>query len=255
MNKNITDFPFSDFSELTEVTDLVEMASQHKLPMHTNWLMPQALALIGSLQLRVNDEGLYCPKTLLIEHFSTPYMKGIWRIFRNLPRSSLIKPQNTIEGANYCALVPLIMSAFKKYKGIPYKSWDPKLIHHITDPSLCDAMRYVPPNLTNDDLMEIRTLGLTIKSGARGGQVQSPTATWCLRGINTTILADAPKLAHAMLTQIWVGHPSLRNQYMVLDPLDWDNMPAPLLGDAVLTKSKSDRHISVDKNKYDLPWL
>lgn len=32
-----------------------------------------------------------------------------------------------------------------------------------------------------------------------------------------------------MLTQVWVAHPSLRNEYMVLDPVNWDQMPEPLI--------------------------
>jgi len=81
-----------------------------------------------------------------------------------------------------------------------------------------------------------------------------------------TELGTVPKLVTTMLTQIWVAHPSLRTEYMILDPNNWDKMPEPLVGSEIFNTKKtgsnsglggygdySDLGSSVDANK--LPWL
>lgn len=100
--------------------------------------------------------------------------------------------------------------------------------------------------------MDIRTQGLTIKSGARAGTIQKPTSSWCLKGIGDTVLGKAPKLVSTMLTQIWVAHPSVRTNYMVLDPYNWDKMPEPLATAEIFAP---DPKAVADKPYVeDLPW-
>jgi hypothetical protein len=100
----------------------------------------------------------------------------------------------------------------------------------VVDKNLAQAMLVDEiPDLGTDRLLEIRELGLLAKSGRTEGQAKNPLSTWALTGIADTELGHLPKLAVTMLTQIWLAHPSIRNQYMVLDPLDWDRMPEPLV--------------------------
>jgi len=101
----------------------------------------------------------------------------------------------------------------------------------------------------------LRDQGLKVKSGPRSGTTQNPTSAWCLRGMQGTEFAKLPKLVGTMLTQIWVAHPSLRTEYMVLNPNDWDLMPPPLVSTDIF-KQKTVAAPASPSNEYpDLPWL
>ena len=112
------------------------------------------------------------------------------------------------------------------------------------------------PDITQQRLLEIRDLGLMTKSGKTEGQKKNPVATWTLTGIGDTELGHLPKLAVTMLTQIWLAHPSIRNQYMILDPLDWDRMPDPLITDDLFKPTPASKSVSkpTAKTYDDLPW-
>ena len=44
-----------------------------------------------------------------------------------------------------------------------------------------------------------------------------------------------------MLCQIWLAHPQHRTEYMILDPNNWDTIPAPLIEtDLIKTTTSSD---------------
>lgn len=67
-----------------------------------------------------------------------------------------------------------------------------------------------------------------------------------------TALDKAPKLVGTMLTQIWVAHPSLRTEYMVLDPNDWDWMPPPLVTTEVFKPET--KPVATSNYVSDVPW-
>jgi hypothetical protein len=111
-------------------------------------------------------------------------------------------------------------------------------------------------SLGSDRLLELREIGLTTKSGERKGSVANPTSQWCLRGIQGTELAHVPKLVSTMLTQIWVAHPSLRTEYMILDPLNWDKQPDPIIANDIFKQPeiKQSKSISQKIIPSKLPW-
>lgn len=130
--------------------------------------------------------------------------------------------------------------------------WDIQEDCHLIDKALLDAMLYRGcPTLGSERLLEIREQGLTTKSGANVGKVTKATSSWCLKGISDTELAEAPKLFGTMLTQIWVADPSLRTEYMVLDPYDWDRMPPPLIAERILVPQQP---IISKEETVDMPW-
>jgi hypothetical protein len=160
----------------------------------------------------------------------------------------------------------------KKYQGVQYSHWDITHKTNLVDKNLLEAMCWQPDGnsdlkaglanfgLRKDRLLELRQQGLTLKQGKDAGVAKPPTSAWCLRGMQNTELADVPKLVGTMLTQIWVAHPSLRTEYMILDPQSWDTMPEPLVtSDVFKLKDQFGELISADGNlgseqSVSLPW-
>jgi hypothetical protein len=59
-----------------------------------------------------------------------------------------------------------------------------------------------------------------------------------------------------MLTQIWLAHPTIRNEYMVLDPVNWDNVPQPLVSNDIFKPAAPVAPVkpaTKQDNSY-LPW-
>ncbi len=155
---------------------------------------------------------------------------GLYRFLMLDSRSCYIKSQYKGDGRLYCALVPLILYAFKMNKGIKYSEWDKDTLKHVVNKSLYDAMTCeVPEGLSRDLLLAIRDEGLVYRSGAKKGEARNALSTFKLYGIQHTEIGHLPELAQTMLTQIWCAHPHNRTKYMVLDPRNWDSIPAPLI--------------------------
>jgi hypothetical protein len=153
-------------------------------------------------------------------------------------RSTFIKGQTDEKFRNFCSLVPLVMSAFKKYKAIPYSRWDKDEIHYITEAKLAKVMRTeILPDMTVNEVLEARTAGLTVKSGAKMGEIRPIKSTFTLYIPAGTPLDGMEMLGKIMMCQTWAAHPSIRTEYMVLNPVDWDNMPNSLIGSTVLLEN------------------
>jgi hypothetical protein len=132
---------------------------------------------------------------------------------------------------------------------VPYEAWRPcGGIHQLVDRNLADAMLAQVPELTRDELLELRTLGLTAQTGAKAGQTKSPTSTWRLTGTKTTHIGHLPTLAQTILTQIWLAHPTTRTEYMILSLDNWDKVPEPLETLEIFQKPVS------TPQKDALPW-
>lgn len=246
---DIKDFPFQEAAYLAP-PELEEWASKHNLTIFSAWMLPQILAYFGSFKV-AKVEGKYSPMDLLTSNIKgNDWAIGLWRVTTKLRRGLLVKSQNTMP--EYSALVPLILAGLKKYQGIRYEDWDIDGLEHLVETSLFEAMQATPPDISLDRLMEIRKQGLTIKTGTNAGTMKKATSVWKLTGIQDTELGSLPYLATTMITQIWVAHPSLRNNYMVLDPVNWDNMPRPLIEVDVLDSKPKEAKIIEDPKK--LPW-
>ena len=53
-----------------------------------------------------------------------------------------------------------------------------------------------------------------------------------------------------MTAQIWGAHPSNRTEYMILDWLNWDNMPEPIISTDVIAAPERVSKVPRDA----LPW-
>ena len=198
---------------------------------YSHIFMPQIITILARMTLKRNENGFISGLKFRNENFTTPTLRGLYRFLMLDSRSSYLKTQYKAPNSSYCALVPTIMYAHKLVHGVKYSEWDKSEIEYIVHPQLAQAMLYTPGPMTNDQIMYERTEGLTVRSGATEGKVQS--AVWKHRLVGPQlrdgIFKDTPYLAQVMLAQIWCAHPENRSAYMVLDPIDWDKVPAALI--------------------------
>ena len=268
-SNQIKDFPFELYAKLND-SQLEDLAKTHFLTAHNSWMLPQIAAHYGDWEFVTvpnsnKIDSIATAKKNILDDWSI----GLWKVCTKLKRGSLVKSQINPEFASYSALVPLVLMGAKKYKGIKYHQWDIDETTRLVDENLREAMFWQPDEslmefditdgevrygLGSERLIQLRTQGLTIKSGPKKGSVQSPTSSWCLRGMQGTELAKAPKLVGTMLTQIWVAHPSLRTEYMILDPNDWDWMPPPLISVNIFNSVPEISAANNSNYAYDLPW-
>jgi hypothetical protein len=258
--QDIKSYPFEEYHRLNK-TQLEAATKEHYISAYSSWMLPQIVAYYATWQ-PVIVEGKIDPMLTAKRNISTPWEIGLWRVATQLKRGSLVKLQSRPEYANYSALVPLILCAQKKYNGVQYSQWNVTEGCPVVDESLCEAMLWRDDdvyNLGSERVLEIRQQGLTIKSGEKTGEMYKPTATWCLKGIKDTEYANVPALAATMLSQIWVAHPTLRSEYMILDPYNWDRMPPPLVSSEIFKQPDPKSPKSLKSAKaYDsgdyLPW-
>ena len=259
---NKLDIETFDFKHLATLTDdeFLQWVRDVKLCTHHKWFMPQLVAQLQRWQPILDDKG----NPLVRETFQhnkvrqDPKNLVLWR-FSRLPRSELLSRQ--VDQPQYAKLTPLILLAMRNQHGIKYQQWrcDPNL-EHILEPDLYLAVQHDPKDigywydLGSSRLLEIRELGLMTKSGATLGQMKSPHTTWSLTGIQGTELAGLPKLTQTILTQIWLAHPENRHHNMILDLLDWDRMPDPLVRGEIFKRAQV-AEPKQPKNAFDLSWL
>lgn len=253
-SNRIEDFPFECYADLN-LSDLQEQAQEHHLNSYNSWMLPQIVAHLATWQLYYRDNGKICQQQTLTKNINSDdwWSRGLWKVITKLKRSSLVKHQIDPSSTNYSALVPLYWSAHKRYNGINYSQWsvsEETDTNWMLEDSLAEVLTWeidpdIPPGLGYDwdtdqlscgipgwRLLELRQIGLP-KTGTKR---DNPTSNWCLRNTRLTELKDAPKLLTTMLAQIWVAHPTLRTQLMILDPNHWDQMPAPIIDTDIFKK-------------------
>jgi hypothetical protein len=269
-SNDIKDFPFEEYAKLND-SQLEDLAKTHYLTAFNSWMLPQIAAHYGTWKLIRNSSGKVDCDLTAKENITTPWDIGLWKVVTRLKRGSLVKSQVNPEFCSYSALVPIILMGSKKFCGVKYSEWDIRPDCKLIDKSLLEAMTWelteeqesephsldltqTQYGLGSSVLLFLQTQGLTVKSGPKSGTVMKPTSSWCLRGMRGTELAWVPKLTGTMLCQIWVAHPSLRTEYMVLDPVDWDYMPEPLISSEIFKTNKASKSKPADDSSYDLPW-
>jgi hypothetical protein len=223
---------------------------------HTNlannysWVLPQMVSHFGNwVAVKDEETGLYDPvKTQLLNTENDNFAYGVWVIATKVDRTKLanpVKPTRWYSLKEFNHLVPLVLWGFKQYQNIPYSKWMRKGIEKLVDAPLADAMLSQTPDMTNEELLELRKHGLTVATGAKAGEVKSPVTTSGLSHLATYTKHDIShlnKLAICMITQTWVAHPDNRHlRAQILNPLDWDSVPEPLTGSNVI------------KSAFDLP--
>jgi len=213
---------------------MLENNQKKALAKYATWILPQALSFVGSWKVVKTAEGLNdgtatVKKAISECSLGSEWAKGLLMYLIANPRGTIFPTtlRQTGELLPYSALVPLVLAAFKKFQDIPYSTWTN--INSLVDKDLMAAMTCTPHAFSTEELLDLRTLGSTVGSGKDKGSVKSPLKATTIVTTGVEVFDQLPRLAKLMLTQCWVAHPSLRHQYMVLNPNNWDDMPKPLI--------------------------
>jgi len=219
----------------------VEAANLHNF---STWLLPQLVAHFG--RWRLHSTG----QETVVKNCVSTLDKVLWRLSR-VRRSLLVK--NQTRQPEYGQLTPLILLGLKRSQGYSYEQFrEFQDIKWLLEPPLLEALSVTISVPQKNRLLEIRDQGLIYRSGKNSGTRRNPETTWQLYGIQDTELGGYPKLLQTILTQCWLAHPKNRRETMILDPLDWDLMPEPLIDVDVVKPVVAD---TKTKTGYmDVPW-
>lgn len=266
---NIESLPFADLGNTcktmarADVDGVVkEFITKYGLKNKT-WVYPQLLAYIGKWAPSRHPSGGYSAlDTVKANCAKNEFSMGVYYFCTSNEKA--VQKQYDKDGSPYCNLVPLILAAFKKMQNIKYSEWNRDKLDLIVHSRLYAAMTadYYP--FSKDDLLQFREIGLTTKSGKSEGTTKSAITTYGLNGtphewkvtdpetgeiVTVEGPGTWPALTRMMLCQTWCAHPQNRNNYMILDPKDWDRMPEPLVEENI-TKPSKPEEFSMSK----LPW-
>lgn len=230
--------------DLEQLDEALEAAPLYPLQ---SWLLPQLVAWFGTWKILENG------RDTVIHNCDTP-LKRVLYLLSRVNRSRLIKAQS--QHPQYASFTPLVALGLKRMQGISYEFWRGyKGREWILEPRLLEAIAAACPDLGSARLLEIRDQGLSTKSGKNLGTKKPVVSTWALYGIQDTELGHLPKLTQTMLTQCWITHPTKRTGDMILDPLDWDNMPQPLVPVEIFVQEKpAEAKPVATKPRQALPW-
>lgn len=255
-----------------EQKELVDCIKAFKLKEKAMWLLPQVTAYIAKMKLPRDKDGRVDSLEFLRANFTDEWHKGLYRYCTCFQRGLIVPNQYTETYKNYSALVPLLMMPFKKFDGVGYNEWKGRHpydsmelsfcdtdhpIKHILDPQLNLAMVVQPLHieLSTEELLATRAQGLLYKTGEKVGQSRNPISSFKLYGIDDTELGSHVWLVQVMATQIWMAHPTVRTNLMVLNSENWDDIPKPLIDTEIFkpdSKPKHDGYRMVIDN--DLSW-
>jgi hypothetical protein len=251
------DIEYLDLKEIVKLQDkqLNFWAEDNKLNRFESWLLPQLVGNFGRWSVMYGPSGCIDVLATLKHNCSDPKQQELWKLTR-IKRSLLVAKQ--IANPKYSSLTPLILAGIKLYQGISYSEWRGlNNLEWILEPELMAALDVVYSDLGSERLLEIRTQGLTQRSGSKAGQQKPAESTWSLTGIQDTEIGHLPKLTQTMLCQIWLAHPKHRDQLMILDPNNWDLMPEPIIPHDVFKKPEPVQQLATKSQtlETELPWL
>ena len=251
--KELREIPFERYAKLNQV-QLLEQVEADQLQLLHTWMLPQILQHFGTWQAVPLDNQVLDPRATAKQNMQTDWDLGLWRVCTQLKRGAIVPNQSSESGRHYSQLVPLILGGMKRYQNIAYKRWSTTGLGALVHPEILEVMLYVGDCLAlgSEELLAIRQQGLTIRSGPRAGLVNKATTQWKLHGLQKTQFLGAPTLLSTVLCQIWVAHPSLRTDLMILDPKNWDQMPKPLVTEEVFI-APSNKTTNVNTSVL-MPW-
>lgn len=244
------------------INSLVEaFALANKLNLAHEWFPNQLQAYFGSWKA-IKVAGLYCPEATYKHNVSEA--KDLFALGSSL----LVKAKRNIFFQNctkvrqynslLSPLIPQVLASFKKYQNIPYMSWDRSKIKSLESKQIAELYGIeeewaAAQALGPTELLRLRFDATTAATGKRAGIPNNPATCVNRYRLQDTELGSLPALAQYMALQTWAAHPSNATKYTILDPTDWDAVPAPLIDTDLFTKPdpKSKQKAVFET---DLPW-
>lgn len=166
-------------------------------------------------------------------------VRAIVKWLTTSPRGDILTgmTQTKDQGVRYSAPVPLVLSAFKEFRGVGYNSWDWKdsNMSVLVDRDILEWSEYFyyPQVWSVEDLLQFRVGALEVKSGKQQGTVRKPESTSQVYGVTDPDFKRLPRLMKLSLTQLWCFHPRVRTNLMITNHMDLDSHPQPLVEDEV----------------------
>jgi hypothetical protein len=233
--------------------------AKNTIPQKLTWFSFQLLAYFGTWRAVKDESGLYNAQltwdanTRLREDYfalgsgllATSHRP---KFFKDAPKGN----QQYKSPIN--PLVPIILAGFKKFQGIQYSNWNLLGLETLLDPDLAKLVGVTVPDIAVSDIIALRNTAITDRAGPRQGIPNNPATCTKLNHLGDTAIGHLPKLAKYMVLQTWAAHPSNRNEYMILDPNNWDNIPEPLVNKDIFLHQTPTIVKSKAWEGTDLPW-
>jgi len=193
-----------------------------------------------------------------------PVVLAALRLIVGAPRSKFFPVRYPVpktlaakDYAEYSPFTPPLLLAIREQQGIPYSAWDNfdkhigscpnrgityreglsevvskyKLVRYIAGSfQLEPALVCLPtkeswiPMSDIEEVKEGRILSLTYKTGGKRGQTRELTNNTVSEHTHREVSLSTYTVQ--MVFQTYLAHPSLRHSNMILNPWDWDDMPA-----------------------------
>lgn len=234
-----------------QIKDITAWDDKDWLTANCDWILPQVVARIGELPL-VKNGGMISFRSTLeawgksgldlgdrvleLESFKRVL---VW--INQAPRGQVLgsgKVQTRVDWIHWSAPVPLVLSAFKRYRSVGYELWDwtDSYCKYFLDPDLAECVPYFhkPPVFEADQLLEWRARALEVKTGKNMGTTRKPQSTAVAYNITDPDFKDLPRLLKLMLLQLWCYMPQFYNPYMIVNLQNLDQPQVPLVDDNIL---------------------
>jgi hypothetical protein len=236
-----------------------EFIERNNISQKHSWFGIQMLAYFGSWT-PIKVDGKYCCQATysrnVLESQDLFALGAL--LLAKTPRSDFFKDApkgNQQYKSSINPLVPLVLGGQKKYNSIKYMEWDLSKVSTLENEEISKLVGIIIPELSIAERLELRNKALTPKTGPRAGRTSNPETAAALYHLAESSIGHLPKLARYMVLQTWAAHPSNRDKYAILDPVDWDNVPAELIGSDMFVPTKREiTLVSKSNMTSDLPW-
>lgn len=234
-----------------KTADLLDFAKEQNLKKSTSWFIPQAQArLVERYPAKKKGDKFSIVETLGSMRDED---KSIYFIFLDNNRSHYITNSMTTI-PQYSSLVPLVLSAYKKYAGIKYMDWDADSYSLGIHSGLLDCLNTNMAKLIpdcNGFIQDHQDVLKDLKVAAYRDESYLELMRYLRANYIGDITSHRPALARippfsktakwlALIElQLWVAQPKYHNEYMILNIRDLDNTPAPLVDKKVLLELPS----------------
>lgn len=252
------------YFDWAKACDIPEPELLEKFSSNAHWLLPQMLAfLANNIRLKRNDDGKISMSAIILEigntlrgegyafedgnSVSSDMLLGMFKILSTNPRGKIFPAkasQNKPLYSEYCAAVPLFMSAFKKYRDVKYEEWDwsdPKLSLVLNKdilalaPYISDSEKFnTDCHWSRDELLQLRVDAMF---DPKKGRSSSPESVHRLTAVSDVEFRKLPILLGMSLLQLWCFAPSLRTKYGIYDVTSPDTAPEPFDSADILADS------------------
>lgn len=241
-----------------QIKDIVAWDDFNWLSANADWIVPQLLARIGELPLVRDGELISFRMTLErwgecgLDLGGTVLDRGEFKKVlgwvNQAPRGQVLgsgKVQTKDPWVHWSAPVPLVLSAFKRYRSVGYELWDwtDPYYRYFLDPDLAECVPYFhkPSVFEVDQLLEWRSKALEVKTGKNMGTTRKPHSTAVAYNISDPDFKELPRLLKLLLLQLWCYMPQFYNPYMIVNLVNLDQPQDPLVDSDILpTESKKD---------------